>query len=404
MKGFYIDVSNNLLDPKHYKKMKESVWLFMWFLDKITRITNEHGKVLGGKPIKFEDVNNDLGISRSLYQRWVKRLSEEGYIKTLRTPYGNCITVLKAQKRFRKDTPKSTDSANSNESDVSEMTHVIRCVENDTSLPLQRCSDLTHQCLNSDTSLPKEMFDSDTSKIRHSQIVPMGHNQKDNTIFCKTSFAGTKKSGVKKNTSLKTNGNTTESKTVDRLPRGAVPRETPENTTPSNGALVNEAIALFLPILPGDFIGKRTAFAKPPTREAVEELLKRYSISDLKELIRKYDAKKADKFRPEVGTVYEFCTIKLAKIESFVAKEGGLWAQKSISTPEYRAEDDKRIRKGLEARREKTWERVKDYFQKTENQEEKNQWLISSSLNRDKWFEAFPEEKEKWLLEHPDVI
>ena len=47
-RGFYIEVTNNLLEHKHHKAMEESVWLFMWFLDKITSISEEGiGKVLG---------------------------------------------------------------------------------------------------------------------------------------------------------------------------------------------------------------------------------------------------------------------------------------------------------------------------------------------------------------------
>ena len=119
------------------------------------------------------------------------------------------------------------------------------------------------------------------------------------------------------------------------------------------GKDVNDAIALFLPYFPGDFVGKSSAFAKKPTRKAVEALLKRYSLDELKELLRKYDAKRTDKFRPEAGTVYEFATFKLAKIESFLQKDGSLWAQRSISTPEQRADSDMLINKKLEAGRER---------------------------------------------------
>jgi hypothetical protein len=71
MKGFYIEITNNLLEPKHRKAMGESVWLFMWLLDKITSISDEQiGKVLGGKPIKYEEVNNDLDITERTYRRF----------------------------------------------------------------------------------------------------------------------------------------------------------------------------------------------------------------------------------------------------------------------------------------------------------------------------------------------
>ena len=101
MKGFYIEITNNLLDPKHRKAMKDSVWLFMWLLDKMTSIDEDGiGKVLGGKPIKWEELGKDLGISERTYWRWIKILLEAKYINTKRTPFGCVITVNKAKKRW----------------------------------------------------------------------------------------------------------------------------------------------------------------------------------------------------------------------------------------------------------------------------------------------------------------
>jgi hypothetical protein len=129
---------------------------------------------------------------------------------------------------------------------------------------------------------------------------------------------------------------------------------------------INEAIALFLPYFPGDFTSKfRNAFAIPATRDAVEALLQRYDVPGIRELLRKYEAAKTDRFRPEAGTVFEFCTYKLAKIESFLAKSAGnLWAQRSISTPEQRADSDAMINKIIQQNREKT-RRAKEEWEKT---------------------------------------
>lgn len=101
MKGFFIEITNNLLEPKHREAMKEAVWLFMWYLDKITSIDeNGIGKVLGGKPIKYKDIKEDLGISARTHIYWNERLKQRGYINVVRTPYGCVITVNKARKRF----------------------------------------------------------------------------------------------------------------------------------------------------------------------------------------------------------------------------------------------------------------------------------------------------------------
>ncbi len=108
MKGYYIEVTNNLLDAKHYKAMGDSVWLFMWLLDKITSINEKGiGKVLGGKPIKYQDLELELGISKRTYQYWIETLKAGEYINTIRTPYGLSISINKAKKKFgRRDVQK----------------------------------------------------------------------------------------------------------------------------------------------------------------------------------------------------------------------------------------------------------------------------------------------------------
>lgn len=127
MKGFYIEITNNLLEPKHLKAMKESVWLFMWLLDKMTSVSEEGiGKILGGKPITYEEVKEELGISRPTYIRWVDALKKGKYINTLRTPQGLVFSINKAKKRFKRDVSKMkhhkkrSDVSNS-DSDVSKM-------------------------------------------------------------------------------------------------------------------------------------------------------------------------------------------------------------------------------------------------------------------------------------------
>lgn len=307
MKDFFIEISNNLLDPLHCRTIGDSVWLFMWLLDKMTSINEKTGKVLGGKPIKYAEIKKDLGISRSTYYRWMKKLEDSGYINTIRTPYGVSIIVLKAKKRFNR---KATD--------VSKVNDLITSVKNDTS-PIT--TNDTSDSIN-DTSLPPSTTINDTSNIRQY------HNTRDKG-----------------------------SKTFAKDPSGQDDSLATDSSTNSNGKnkepAVNDAIALFLSAFPGDFIGKRTAFAKPPTREAVGALMGRYTLDQIRELIRKYDAGKTDPYRPQVGTVYEFCSSKLAKVEAYVAKTGGLWAQKSISTPEQRADSDMLIKRKVDAIRER---------------------------------------------------
>ena len=102
MKGFYIEIANNLLEPKHRKKMGTAIWEFMWCLDKITRI-DEDGKgwVLGGKPINLKDIKKELGGNETWISERLNKLKKEGYLELLKTPYGLVIKVWKAKKSFK---------------------------------------------------------------------------------------------------------------------------------------------------------------------------------------------------------------------------------------------------------------------------------------------------------------
>lgn len=144
MNGFYIQVTNNLLDSKHIENMGSAVWLFMWFLDKMTSIDeNGVGKVLGGKPITHEEVAQYLGIPRRTYTRWLKVLKDFGYIQTVRTPGGISVRVCKAKKGYAKNgssVDKSKSDAPKSVRDAPKMAH--RCATNGSS-NIRQYSDLT---------------------------------------------------------------------------------------------------------------------------------------------------------------------------------------------------------------------------------------------------------------------
>jgi len=99
MKGYGIEIKNNLLEPKHAKAMGSAVWEFMWCLDKLTRIDEDGlGYVLGGKPIKLEELSNELGKAQKNISLNLHKLQKNGYIDLKRTGYGNIITINKAKK------------------------------------------------------------------------------------------------------------------------------------------------------------------------------------------------------------------------------------------------------------------------------------------------------------------
>src|SRR5579875_3688716 len=96
---FGMFVKNNLLDPKHFEAMGNAVWLYLWLMDRVTHIDKKTGLgiVLGGKPFKFDEYTlTPLTTTR----RQLKRLIDNGYIVTTRTPYGQVLWVTKCVKIF----------------------------------------------------------------------------------------------------------------------------------------------------------------------------------------------------------------------------------------------------------------------------------------------------------------
>lgn len=111
MKGFGIEVKNDLLDPKHHKNMGEAIWLYLWLLDKITSVSETGlGKILGGKPVTIEEIQKELFLPERTYSRYLVKLKKHGYIITTRTPYGLVFYVTKAHKRFSNRYAKSGTS------------------------------------------------------------------------------------------------------------------------------------------------------------------------------------------------------------------------------------------------------------------------------------------------------
>ena len=99
-KSFPITVWSGLVSTEHREKMGSAIWLYLLFIDWITKEKDDKGLVLGGKPITYDEVHDRIGISSRQYNRYLKRLS--GYIETTRTPNGYSIKILKSKKRKRK--------------------------------------------------------------------------------------------------------------------------------------------------------------------------------------------------------------------------------------------------------------------------------------------------------------
>lgn len=100
MKNYYIQINKNLLEPKHVKAMGSALWEYAWCLDRVTRIVNGAGVVLGGKPVKLVEIAEVLGRRREAISYNLKKLENAGYISVTTAPYGLVIRVNKAQKWF----------------------------------------------------------------------------------------------------------------------------------------------------------------------------------------------------------------------------------------------------------------------------------------------------------------
>jgi hypothetical protein len=95
-KTFRIPISTGILS--HYDAIRDSFWLFVWYVDKTTKEENGAGLILGGMPIPDSRPAADIGVPVKTIRRWRKRLADGDYIRAIRTPYGHCITLLKSKK------------------------------------------------------------------------------------------------------------------------------------------------------------------------------------------------------------------------------------------------------------------------------------------------------------------
>jgi hypothetical protein len=95
-KTYRIPLSNGILE--HCPDMLDSVWLFIWYIDTTTKEKNGEGTVLGGIPIGDPRPAAALRMPVRTIRRWRQRLEEKGYIRTVRTPYGHVVTLLKSKK------------------------------------------------------------------------------------------------------------------------------------------------------------------------------------------------------------------------------------------------------------------------------------------------------------------
>ncbi|HVB35393.1 MAG TPA: hypothetical protein VNJ52_13615 [Patescibacteria group bacterium] len=99
-----------LLDPKHVKAIGSARWLYDWILWRVTSEQEGVGRVLGGSPVRCEEIAADLGVGLRTIYRWMNLLRGP-YIRTrhvvVRGRHGLAIEVFKS-KKFHPSQPSGT--------------------------------------------------------------------------------------------------------------------------------------------------------------------------------------------------------------------------------------------------------------------------------------------------------
>jgi DNA-binding Lrp family transcriptional regulator len=96
--SYPIYVWNGILEPKHLKRIGPALALFLWLIDRTTKECNGIGDVLGGKPVKAEEIAKSMGVDERTTRRRMDRLERHDYIDRTLTPRGYTVRVMKSCK------------------------------------------------------------------------------------------------------------------------------------------------------------------------------------------------------------------------------------------------------------------------------------------------------------------
>jgi len=77
-------------DARHYRRMRNAVWLYIYLLLNADRKTGTLSR-------KLRTISADMGISKNMIMRWLNILRAEGYITTKNT--GRCLVIKIAKWR-----------------------------------------------------------------------------------------------------------------------------------------------------------------------------------------------------------------------------------------------------------------------------------------------------------------
>lgn len=105
--GYWIGAKGGLLAEKHYRAMRDSVWLFLYFLLRQTTINDAgEGVVFYGKSLTREKIANDTGWSERNIKDWTARLIKTRYVRAVRSGvYGSIFFIRKAKSKVKNPKP-----------------------------------------------------------------------------------------------------------------------------------------------------------------------------------------------------------------------------------------------------------------------------------------------------------
>jgi hypothetical protein len=97
-KSYPFPVWSGLLTRKHWARIGNTLWVFLWLLDRTTLERDGWGIVLGGRPVRDEEIATCFGFHRNKTANHRRTLLRSRYIEATRTPYGFVYRVRNSRK------------------------------------------------------------------------------------------------------------------------------------------------------------------------------------------------------------------------------------------------------------------------------------------------------------------
>lgn len=166
-------IYSGILEPEHYKRIGNAIWLFLWCISSTTKEIEEEetvwGVVLGGKPMKLSEIAGYFEVNDKTVSRWLDALEQHQYINVTRAPRGLILKVRNSKKRsdrnvrsVESERTKVSDHEVSDKTNMSDHNHGDRTILSDQS-PSDKTEMSDHTAnLGSDQTKLSDLKDSTT--------------------------------------------------------------------------------------------------------------------------------------------------------------------------------------------------------------------------------------------------